>query len=488
MSNQIIIRDNKTAKLLTDDEALRAKIHQTLSFKLAGVEYLPSFQYGGWDGKTYLLTKKGEFPSGLVSFVEQAIKDNDQEVSITDKRAPIIDVDPLDISQKLSEINKVPRDYQVDILNAALANRKGIVRAATGSGKSICTAMITAAVNKPTIIYVIGLDLLKQFHDLFSSIFNEKIGFIGNGVCDVQRINIASIWSIGKALDLKDIVLDADEMGKEDFDTNTKQSILTMLKQTKVHLFDECHMITCSTIKEILKHIDPEKIIGFSGTPYRDDNSDLLIQGILGDKIIDISASILIERGVLVQPTIKFVSVPPMVGGMKTYQQIYKEYIVENKARNNLIVSSTKTLVDKKYSPLVLFKQINHGKIIAKLFDDAGIKYAMLYGNDTLEKRTEIKQAFVSRDIDVLLASTIFDIGLDLPSISALVLAGGGKSSIRCLQRIGRAIRSSEGKSRVAVIDFYDQIKYLKKHSKIRYDIYNSESGFNVIPSKEMIK
>ena len=486
MENQLIIRDNKTAKLLTENEELRASIHQALSFKFAGVEYQPRFQYGGWDGKTYLLTKKNEFPSGLVSFVEQIIKDNSQEVSIIDERKPIIDATPIDISERLAKLNMIPRDYQEDILIAAINNRKGIIRACTGSGKTLATAMITAKLNKPTILYVIGLDLLKQFYDLYSSIFDEKIGFIGNGVCDVQRINIASVWSIGKALDLKDIIVDTDEMDKEDFDITNKLSILNMLKQTKIHLFDECHLITCNTAKSVVKYIDPERIYGFSGTPYRDDNSDLLIQGILGDKIIDISASMLIERGVLVAPTIKFIAVPKDNGGMKNYQTVYKEYVVENDKRNQLIVNGTKTLIEKKYKPLVLFKQIKHGKILSELFDKAGIKYAMLYGNDTLDVRTAVKKEFIEGKIDVILASTIFDLGIDISCISALVLCGSGRSFVRTLQRIGRAIRGATGKQRVAVIDFYDQIKFLKKHSKIRYEIYKSEPGFDVIPCKEM--
>lgn len=487
MPNQIKILNNKTAKLFTDDEDLRKLVYDKLSFKLAGVEYTKAFQNFAWDGKTYLLTKKNEFPSGLVNIVKQTIEEDNQSVEVIDQRKPIVNNAPIDISEKLAKLGKVPRDYQVDILNAALANQKGIVRACTGSGKSLCTAMITAALNKPTNIYVIGLDLLKQFHDLFSSIFDEPIGFVGNGVCDIYRINIVSIWTVGKALNVKDIVLD-DEFSKEKFDVANEVLIQQMLVKANIHLLDECHVASCDTIKSLMKHIDPEVILGFSGTPFRDDGSDLLITGILGEQIINVSASQLIERGVLVPPIIKFVSVPSQSAGQNKYPQVYKDYIVENLVRNKLIVNATMSLVNKGYGPLVLFKQIKHGKILAELFDEAEIKYAMLYGNDTLERRTEVKQEFVDKKINVILASTIFDLGIDLPSISGLVLCGSGKSSIRCLQRIGRAIRGFPGKKQVAVIDFFDQIRYLKGHSRTRFSVYKSEEGFQVLPSKEMIK
>jgi len=168
------------------------------------------------------------------------------------------------------------------------------------------------------------------------------------------------------------------------------------------------------------------------------------------------------------------------------YQSVYKNYIVENEVRNKLIVSSTQLLLDKKYTPLVLFKQIRHGEILLKMMQDVGIKCEMLYGNDNLEKRTEVKQKLVDKEIDVILASTIFDLGVSIDMLSALVLAGSGRSKLKCLQRVGRCVRVFPGKKHVAIIDFMDNIKYLKKHSMIRYETYLSEEGFKVIKSAGM--
>lgn len=61
-----------------------------------------------------------------------------------------------------------------------------------------------------------------------------------------------------------------------------------------------------------------------------------------------------------------------------------------------------------------------------------------------------------------------------------------GKSSVKSLQRIGRIIRQSKNKDYAAVIDFYDQTKFLKKHSMLRYKTYVEEQGFIVHKSKEM--
>ena len=489
--NKIVILNNKKCQLITTDTKLFREIYDFLAFRLEGAEYTPSFKYGGWNGITHLMTKKGMFSAGLLQTAVNKLTELGHQPEIEDKRLPVVMAPRLDITARLQEIGKTPREHQQRILGAMLrqeTGRKGIVRACTGSGKSLVTAMATAELNKPTIIYVIGLDLLTQFHDLFSSIFDEEIGFIGNGVCNIKRINIASIWTIGRALgmDDKDIAIDDENNEAEVFDQSNQEKIIDMLKKTKVHLFDECHAITTTTVRSIYDIIDPEYIYGFSGTPYRDDNSDLLITGILGNQIVDISASELIEKGLLVQPIIKFVPIPKQALSKETYPGVYKTYVVENEDRHSIIIREIKLLLDKNYKVLVLFKQIKHGKILYDMLKELNIKCEMLHGNDSLDRRNEVKKMIANNEIDLILASTVFDIGVDIPVLNALVLCGGGKSSIKTLQRIGRVIRSHPSKKFVAVVDTFDNTKYLKKHSLRRYEIYLAEPGFKVYKPSEM--
>jgi superfamily II DNA or RNA helicase len=483
--NEIVILNNKKCVIKSEDTDLLKKLKNFLSFKMTGAEYSPAYQ-NGWNGITYLLTKTNKFDLGLLSKVESFLTEKGFEYQVTDTRAPVQFNEPLDISDNLKKHGFIPRDYQLKMLDVAMKNNKGIVRACTGAGKTLTIAMITAQLNKPTMIYVIGLDLLDQFYKLFSKLFNEKIGYIGNGTVDIARINIASIWTVGKALKIDNPITDAEELNDgEVFVESNRDKIVNALKESKVSFFDESHVCTTNTISTIYKNINPEHIYGFSGTPFRDDGSDLLINGILGEQIINVSASELIDKGVLAKPLIKFVSVPKMSCSGQ-YLSVYKDYIVENEIRNNLIIENTKSLIDKKYTPLVLFKQIKHGEIIYQKLLDAGISCAILHGNDDLERRQEVKDQLVNSEIQAIVASTIFDIGLDLPQLSGLVLCGGGKSTIRCLQRVGRVLRMVPGKKFAAVIDFYDQVKFLKKHAQIRHATYASEPGFKVIKSREM--
>lgn len=486
--NKLIIHNNKQCQLITDDTQLFNSIKSFLSFKVAGSEYIPSVRNGYWNGITFLMNKKGYFNSGLINKVLEFLKDKNIECQVEDNRQILIKNKSIDLSASLKKMGLIPRDYQNKIIDIALKNRKGIIRACTGSGKTLCTAIITAELNKPTIIYVIGLDLLKQFHDLFTSLFDEPIGYIGDGTCDIKRINIASIWTIGRALsvDKKDLISDEDVSDEKEPNEHQSIKIRRMLNDTNVHIFDESHVIATNTISEIFKCINPEYIFGFSGTPFRDDNTDLLIYGILGEQIINVSASELIKKGFLAQPIIKFTAIPLMKVTDPTYPSVYKNYVVENTIRNSIIIKETITLLEKKYTPLILFKQIRHGQILFDMMKDQEIKCEMLYGNDSLDRRTEVKELLINKKIDVILASTIFDLGIDLPILNALVLCGGGKSSIRSLQRVGRVIRMAPGKKYACIVDFFDQVKFLKKHSMIRHDTYSSEYGFKVIKCRQM--
>jgi len=54
-------------------------------------------------------------------------------------------------------------------------------------------------------------------------------------------------------------------------------------------------------------------------------------------------------------------------------------------------------------------------------------------------------------------------------------LAGGGKSSTRALQRVGRITRPWPGKKYGIVIDIVDEIRYFREHASQRRKIYSTE-------------
>lgn len=486
---KIIIKGNTSQIIEEADVEHILALDKHLSFYVQGAEHTAAFKgylnrdgdWVKWDGFKKLLTPTLQFPSGLVERVKDFYQAANKPIDVLDKRTNKSAGKPRNILNNLQKIGKPPYPYQTEILDVIDKYDRGIIKVATGGGKSLIAALIAAKLGKKTIIYVIGKDLLYQFHEFFTQCFDEPIGIIGDGQCQIHDINIASIWTVGQAIGLKknEILLDSDD--DEKLINKTKYAdILKMMKEAKVSIIDECHMSACETIQQVFKHSATEHLYGLSGSPWRDDGADLLIESILGKYIVNIPASKLIKEGYLAQPFIKFRVTPPYPYELeKNYQSIYKNYIVENDVRNGLVLDAAKTLVQKGYQTLVLFNSIKHGKILYELFKEH-MNCAILDGSNDKDEREKVKKDLMAHKIDCVLASRIFDIGVDIPSLSGLVIACGGKSTVKALQRVGRVIRKYPGKKFAVIIDFADQVTFLDNHSRIRHSIYSSEDGFNV--------
>ncbi len=482
-----IVRFDNSCKIVEEDDLeLYQALDNELSFQIKGAEFSAAYQgyinesgeYVTWDGKRHLLQSTGRFPVGLLPRVQEFFSQRGIYVPVIDQRTPIIKSSEIDISGNLQALKKLPRPYQVMAMEKAVETDRGIVRIATGGGKTMVAALIAAKLGKPTIVYVIGKDLLYQLQKFFTQVFGFEIGIIGDGKCEIRDINVATVWSVGQALGIKNNAsLDDSSDQEKNMDSSKFKNIKQMLLDARVHIMDECHLAACDTVQAISRHIKGEYVYGMSASPWRDDGADMLIEAFLGRKIVDIGARNLIDQGYLVEPNIRFLAPKPYAFKTGKYQSIYSKYVVENEQRNGMVIKGAMKLVEQGFVPLVLFHTIKHGDILFKELNK-NVSTALLSGKDNSNIREKIKTELEDGKLKCLVASKIFDIGVDLPILSGLVIAGGGKSSVRALQRIGRVIRPYPGKKVSAVLDFADQAPYLKDHADIRRQIYESE--FNV--------
>lgn len=264
-------------------------------------------------------------------------------------------------------------------------------------------------------------------------------------------------------------------------------------------LVHNCHHIPSNTVSEVSRWCKNAYYrIGVSATPWRDAGDDLLIDAVLAKRKPEnnINASKLIELGYLVPCTIYFVPFKQQFKG-KNYHKVYEEAIVNNKERNESIVKiALKMKATKNTKTLILIQRIEHGEKLQEMLlkkmeekakvinvtNDNGKQFAVrvknvefLSGQDDSIKRKAVFQAVKEGFVDVLIGSTIADEGLDLPNLDCLILAGGGKSSTRAFQRVGRVLRLAEDKKRAIVFDFEDGTPMLNRHAKVRKKLYETE-------------
>lgn len=476
---------------LTDTKLYNA-LDQELSYFVQGYQFTKAFKTGWWDnkkkrwdkwdGKRHLLDKSLRFNTGLLDRVERFLSRHGAEFEVVDHRKEA------KFGKKIKTKKIESREYQDRVHEACLKNKGGIVKAATGSGKSIMITRLIADTNVKTMVYVIGVDLLYQMKETFEKFLGTEVGIIGDNQAVIKKINVCSVWTAASALGEKYETFDDEDRGKkEKLDSKNKNKIIKAIKDAQMIVFDECQFLAAQTLQTIDKASDNAYYkFGFSGTPFRDDNADLLLEAVCGKQIVEITATELINSGFLVQPTIHFINVPEYKGNLpETYPSIYKTYVVENEVRNEKIISSAVKLVEAGRRVLILVKNLRHGEILLNELDDNLVVYFVRGSIDSSE-RNWVRQEFLKGNIDIIIASVVYDQGVDLPNLDALVLAGSGKSSTRALQRIGRVIRPNKGKTDAIVVDFIDNAKYLLNHTAKRTEIYRREAGFNIkLPKRE---
>jgi superfamily II DNA or RNA helicase len=150
-----------------------------------------------------------------------------------------------------------------------------------------------------------------------------------------------------------------------------------------------------------------------------------------------------------------------------------------------LIINTAKDLISAGRKPLILFREHAHGEILADLLP-ADVRCEYVTGRDTRARRDEIRENFKNGLVDLILASVVYDQGVDLPALDALIPADSGKSTAKALQRIGRAIRGHPGKKDAYVAEFFDQAHYVREHSYARFEIYQTEPEFKIKCGEQM--
>ena len=219
-----------------------------------------------------------------------------------------------------------------------------------------------------------------------------------------------------------------------------------------------------------------------SATPFRDEGDDLIIQGCFGKKVCEVTASELIQKGWLVKPEIKIIHIKEKKSKYRGWQEIYKDQVTENMHYNSMIANIANDFVENGRIVLILVQQIKHGKLLESIIPDS----LFVSGSSSKKKRQQAINDLRDKKIRCLLASIIFDEGIDVRALDTLILAGHGKSKVRALQRIGRTLRpytdpkTGKKKEGSVIVDFRLHQKFLKKHSEAREKMFRTESEFDI--------
>jgi superfamily II DNA or RNA helicase len=227
--------------------------------------------------------------------------------------------------------------------------------------------------------------------------------------------------------------------------------------------------------------------LALTGTPFMKDSEEanLMLLAAVGPVAIHISEELLISRGILARPYFKFLKIgeehrPEKLARSTPYQQAVTRGIVNFEYRNKVLVAELLRARRYGLNGMILVQRKDHGDILAKMLRAAGARVLFIQGEDNQKERKAALAALGTGEIDFLIGTTILDVGVDVPSVGIIVLAGGGKAEVALRQRIGRGLREKKKGPNVAfIIDVYDELNnHLQAHAGERQQIIKTTPGF----------
>ena len=149
-----------------------------------------------------------------------------------------------------------------------------------------------------------------------------------------------------------------------------------------------------------------------------------------------------------------------------------KRALAEDTQRNRLLCDEVRALVGERRRVLVLVDLVEHAKALEVALTLEDVKARALVGSMTPKQRGEVLQDIGRGAISVVVATSLADEGLDVPSLDACVLATPSGNVARIEQRIGRVLRPCEGKPRPVVVDLVDRYGMARGYWRRRAKLY----------------
>ena len=444
-----------------------------------------------WDGRvSYFNLETQLLPIGLIGKLQNFAKDNSYPIKYTfDWSEMVDDLSEEDIQSAYLEIFKDsdyhPRDYQHECISAALNKRRGVIEAATGSGKSLIIYSLIRYTMESTegaiLLVVPSISLTTQMFSDFLDYgwlqAHQDICVLHGGTYyDPARRVLVSTWQS---------IFDRPPEFFERFNTV---------------IVDECHGASnkSKSIRAILdKCINAYYRIGLTGTLPVADVDRFNIFGYLGPKLANVSSNELIERGILSKIDIYAVLLKygetenKLVRKMNYHEEV--SFITHHPKRNKVLGYILKNINTKENS-LVLCERLNHLASIKDYLTETfpGRKIVVISGSVEADVRESIRKNIDTEDGTIIVATFgTMSTGVNIKKLHNIFFMSSYKSKIKVLQAIGRGLRTHEDKNKVRIWDIVDDLRWKKRTGAIgenyifeqfkeRY-MYYKEQKFNVV-------
>ena len=466
---RLIIKDEVNIKCEGLDVATRRKIVNELKYDLPYARHMPAYKLGRWDGtKTFF----GIGGNGYLAHLDRIlpiIEGDGYDIEVEDERQhqdlkfeKITENYWADQGKTWPEGHRdagkpiVLRDYQYDVVNKFLENPQSLQEVATGAGKTLTTATLSA-VCEPygrTMVIVPNKSLVVQTEEDYRNLGLDVGVYFGDRK-ELNKTHTICTWQSLNVLDKKSF--DSDALTLAEFCEGVVAIIIDEVHQAKADVLTKL-------ATQNFRHCPIRW--GLTGTIPKEQWEFQSLLSSIGPVINQVSAHDLQNKGVLANLEINVLQTVD-VEVFRSYQEEYT-WLVTDQKRLSWIGNTIKTLSETG-NTLVLVNRIDTGKKLLDLLPDS----VFISGEVKLDDRKEEYDEVKTSDNKIIIATYgVAAVGINIPRIFNLVLIEPGKSFVRVIQSIGRGIRKAEDKDFVQIWDITSTCKYAKRHLTERKKFY----------------
>jgi superfamily II DNA or RNA helicase len=469
-------------------ESVQEALIESCAFRVEGGGYAVQDSTTGWDGEVRLLTKTGTFPIGLSHRIRHGLERLGYSVPVASYRE-----EPARLGI-VPEPRFTPRDYQLEAIQRFFslnAPKIGIVQSPPRSGKTITAAEAVRQVDQERVLFLCErLDIaqpprgaVQKFRDYLGEDYG--IGWAYDGEFQAGRVVIATIQTASLALGVKE-KQNRRQQRERPMNDAQRRTLAEYIRSCTMVIVDECHHAAADSYRAVLAECSNSYwTLGLSGTPFRDDGADLHMEGAVGPVIHKIEEELLIAQGLLVPCNVILAKMPLIRYPQTTsYADRKRKYVLENSFRNQAIVEFCSHMSSLGKSTIVVADYAEHVELLDNFLTTYEVPHECMMASGKFGVKPSDRPGVWNRLLEkktLVLVTTLANEGIDIPSLDSVVIAGGGESAVRTLQRV-RCSTAYPGKISCTILDFADKAEHFSKQFEQRLQTYSSKGPgvFNI--------
>ena len=365
---------------------------------------------------------------------------------------------------ELSEPELTLRPHQTRALNAwQTAGFRGVAAMPTGSGKTILAVAAIAKVRRPTLVLVPTIDLLAQWTQVLERFFRREIGMLGGGSHEIKPLTVSTYDSA---------LLNMEFIGNR----------FAML------VADECHHLPGAETRLAAAMCIAPYRLGLSATPELPEDRAEVLKDLIGPTVIEVRIDEL-EGKSLSPYRIATLRVPLDPDEARLYREnraVYTAFLRRNRitfrqtgdwgrflqlcarspegknvmrafleqrriARGGKAKLRTLWELANRHTGerMIIFTADN-----STAYDIGRIFYwPVLTHHTKAAERKEFLELFRTGEYPVLVTSKVLNEGVDVPAAAVGVVLSGSGSVREHVQRLGRILRPSPGKTQAVLYE-----------------------------------